>query len=347
MRRGSAALAALAALIAGVTLAHARSHVGLARPVVLHVAGQVSDLSADGARVAFHLRTGRCQTVWMWKPGLGLASMRPDCGHNVLVQNLTLAGSRALWVDYDTGNHVYCLLMTATLARPKPTELPECDPTDQDRELHGLAGDGSLLAFNSWYDCDAPGATCIPGHTVYDVEVWRVFSGRLKKIASGQWPVMSVDAGRILIPNGTLALFDANGKELWMTPSSHNFTWVQGKLQGSRLVALGHGTAPCCIRSYFLAAHDSKTGRQTGDSKRVSAKASLRDFQDGIALYLLAGVGHAVRMSDGRDRAFRAPGGRPILDAELERPGLFYSYNVLGGAKRGRIAFVRFADLRR
>jgi hypothetical protein len=56
---------------------------------------------------------------------------------------------------------------------------------------------------------------------------------------------------------------------------------------------------------------------------------------------------HALRMSDGLDRVFRAPGGRPVLDAELEQPGLFYSYNVRHGAKKGRIAFVRLAELTR
>ncbi len=340
MRRGSAALAALAALVAGVTLAHARSHAGFAKPVVLQVAGPVSDLSADGARVAFHFRTGRCQTVRMWKPGLGLVSMRPDCGHNILMQELALAGSRALWVDYDTGNHVYCLLMTATIAHPKPSELPECDPTDQDRELHGLSGDGSLLAFNSWYDCNAPGVVCSPGYTVDGVELWRVLAGSLEKIGAGYgaWEVVSVDAGRILLlsPN-ELRLLDSTGKEQWS--ELFHEPLLDARLQGAQV--LGRYAASGLIL------YDARTGAAVGQTRRIPPKASLCDFQDGIAVYLVGGVAHALRMSDGQDRAFPAPGGRPVLDAELEQPGLFYSYNVRHGAKRGRIAFVRFSDLMR
>jgi hypothetical protein len=336
----------LALLVAGGAAGHARAPAG--KPQVLQVAGSVSDLSADGGRVAFHVRTGRCQTVRIWAPGRGVTSLQPDCGHNVLVEQLTLAGTRALWVDYDTGNHLYCLLMTATIARPKPTELPECDPTDQDRELHGLAGDGSLFAFSSWYSCSAPGQTCSTGPVgVHGVELWRVLNGRLERIPAGYRLIASVDTGRILFRYNGVALFDANGKQLWAQVPSHDSTAIRARLQGSRGVVQSRSLGPCCPQMSSLGVFDAKTGQYTGADRRLPRGATLADYQDGIAVYLVGGVVHALRMSDGRDRAFRTPGGRPVLDAELERPGLFYSYNARGGAKRGRIAFVRFADLMR
>ena|SRR5437660_280521 len=339
MRRGLVLAAALA-VVAGVAWGNAGRQRNAA-PQVLRVAGAVSDLSADGARVAFHIRSGRCQRVRIWTPGHGVASIKPDCTHQATVQQLTLAGTRALWVDYDFGNHAYCALMTATLARPRPVELPECDPSDADRELHGLAGDGSLFAFNSWYDCSAPGATCPPGRVVYDVELWRVLNGKLTKIGASERTVTSVDSGRILLGPDPIVGLDSTGKELWNW-LFHGHSLLAAKLQGRQVVA----SVPCGFskRSCGFVAYKTPSGAP-GPTRNVPRDASLRDFQDGIAAYLSRGSAHVLRMGDGRDRAFRAPGGRPILDAELERPGLFYSYNVRSGAWRGRIAFVSFAGL--
>ncbi len=265
----------------------------------------------------------------------------------MLVGELALAGTRALWVDYDAGTHRYCHLMTATTARPRPTELPECEHADPDRELHGLAGDGTMLAFNSWYDCTAPGQACSPGLRIHSVELWRVYRGRLKELG-GIWSasptVASVDAGRILLGPNPIVGLDASGKRLWSW-FFHGLSARAVKLQGSQVAA----TIPCGIGSpgaCGVIAYGTKT-RTSGSVWRVPRDASLRDLQNGIAVYLAGGVAHVVRMSDGTDRAFHAAGGRPIADAELERPGLFYSYNATGGAKPGRIAFVPFADLMR
>jgi hypothetical protein len=348
MRRGLVLAGALAVLAAGASLAGARTDRPLfsaPKPRVLQVAGRVSDLSADGGRVAFHTRLarkGHCERVLVWTPPKRPASFRPDCGHEALLGQLTLAGTRALWVDYDTGNHVYCLLMTATLARRTPTELPECDPTDQDRELHGLAGDAALLAFDSWYDCASPGATCSTGTGVYDVELWRVAAGKLTKVGSGGGArtVVAVDSGRILLrrPDGTLVLLRADGKQLRTFPFARKDV-LGARLQGAELVVRTRKT---------LDAYDAATGKQGKSwplATGTAAKASLRDLQSGVALYLAGGVVHLLRLRDGYDRAFRAEGKLPILDAELEASGLFYSYDLRRGAKPGRIAFARFGDL--
>jgi hypothetical protein len=159
MLRILALAGARVAVASGVAAAGAQRESAAPKPQILQVAGRVSELSADGSRVAFRVsvRRGRCARVMIWTlPRRAAASSRPDCGHEVLVGELALAGTRALWVDYDAGTHRYCHLMTATTARPRPTELPECEHADPDSELHGLAGDGTRLAFNSWYDCTAP-----------------------------------------------------------------------------------------------------------------------------------------------------------------------------------------------
>lgn len=334
MRAALAAVVAFAAVGAGTPATPPTA--------VLHVPGTVSDISADGGRVAFHVAAGSCGRIGVWAPPTRRPSwVKPDCTDQAVVRQLTLAGSRALWVDYDYGNDSYCALMTATLAHPRPTELPECDPSDADEELHGLAGDGSLFAFSSWYSCDAPGITCSPGKTVTDVALSRVLRGKLKEIGTGSRTVVSVDSGRILLGLDPLVGVDSNGRQLWSW-LFHGHSLLAAKLQGRQVVGAvpcGLGKSVCRLVAYTTPSGSSEANR------RVPPDASLRDFQDGVAVYLSRGAAHVLRMSDGRDRAYRAPGGRPILDAELERSGLFYSYDLLRGRDRGRIAFVRFADL--
>src|SRR5204862_6707742 len=74
---------------------------------------------------------------------------------------------------------------------------------------------------------------------------------------------------------------------------------------------------------------------------RLSA-LRLEDFQSGIAVYVVGRDVHLLRLADRSDVRIRPPGIGPV-HAQLEAPGLFYSYRPAASPGRGRVAFVPMA----
>ena len=72
-------------------------------------------------------------------------------------QEIALAGTRAAWIDYDTGNHVYCVgPIIATTAKPKPVDSGTCpDEPDNEDMYWEFDGDGGLLVARSYIDCES------------------------------------------------------------------------------------------------------------------------------------------------------------------------------------------------
>lgn len=89
---------------------------------------QVQAVAADGHRVAFAagFSAGDCNRVYIWNlrtRGVVKLGRRTHCQQTSTgnaISSVSLAGTRALWLQYQGGNRREYTLWTATTARPKP-----------------------------------------------------------------------------------------------------------------------------------------------------------------------------------------------------------------------------------
>jgi hypothetical protein len=310
--------------------------------------GSVLSISADGPRVAIRAQLGgdpkkTCQSAAVWTPvnGSVVHLGGTDCfdpGENASRHDsLTLAGTRAVWVDYDYGNHAYCDgPFMATLAAPKAVRIPsDCDGTTAD-EYYGFEGDGALVAMTSFDVCEADGECTddngepLPAG-VYQVTVSRLVGATPKLIlaAEAHRALLDANGGRLLVwePDpGSMVVYSAAGKQLASFPtgkSEAEYGWLDGDL-----VVYARG-ATLRIDSISGAAEKRRTMARGG---------KLRDVDGGLAVYSVAGAIHVLRLSDGRDRV--AAKTTKLVDAQLEPAGLFYADNSGRGPKPGRVTFV-------
>jgi len=278
----------------------------------LTVRGTIAALAADGHLVAAHLvPPGKaCDRVLLWK-GAGKAISIPAGCNDTEVTSLALAGTRALWANYDYGNHAYCRLLTATTARPRATALPFCQPDEADTYVGGLAGDGSLLVFSDWFDFLQQG-------DIKGIELRRVDGNRTRKILGGPTAriVTSVSSGLISILGsaGAVGVVRSDGSLV------HRFgvKAQNAKLDGPGTVVIRTGAT--------LTPWDLGTGVDGAPrTMKGGSLARLEDVQSGIAVYVLQRGVHLLRLSDGHDVVVRRAGTGPV-HAQLEAPGLFWSH---------------------
>jgi hypothetical protein len=286
------------------------------RNTALVVRGTVKRLSADGHLVAFDVarqsKTKTCHTISTWRGAGKPTAINAGCvdrfTHDQKVTQLALAGGRLLWVDYQYGIHAYCTLRTATRAAPRPVDVDVCDPFDSDTFIGGIAGDGQLLVFNSWYDENQEGR-------LTDVTLWRLVGTKARKLlaAKNARTATSVSAGRIAVlePGGNVAVYTADGTLLQRSPPARS-----PRLDGDTLVVRKGNS----LQSYDV------TSGMAGERwpLRGGKLARLEDVQNGIAVYLVKRTVHLLRLSDGRDVVIRkAQRGKAF--AQLEPAGLFYA----------------------
>ncbi len=301
--------------------------------------GRVVSISADGGRVAIHASIAGsrdCDSGSVWTPATGKVVRFQDvpCGKrasDAQYDALTLAGSRAVWTDYDYGNHAYCTgPYLATLAKPKPADLGGCPSEPDNGDLYWeYAGDGNLLVARSYTLCEA---NCPPNYDrTYDagVTIWSVGTG-LKKLlaAKDDTKLLDVDAGRILLrdPAKKLLVLNAAGKQVGTVPVDAK----TARMSGASQVSVPSGAT---LRTYDVA-----TGAPA-ETCTMKAGAKLQDVENGQAVYVAAGQIHLLTIATNRDRVVATVKG--FVQADLEPAGLFYAYNVPGGgAKPGRVAFV-------
>lgn len=325
-------LAGLGALTAAALLPlSAASQPVQASNTVLLANGTVKRLSADGHLAAFDVaRQGKaktCHTISIWRGSGRPTNVNAGCvdrltSNDENVTQLVLAGSRVLWVDYAYGTHAYCTLRTATRSAPRPVDVDVCDPFDADTFIGGLAGDGSLLVFNSWYDENQEGRFT-------DVTLWRLIGARARQLleAKNARTAVSVSKGRIAVlePAGTVAVYEADGTLVRRSPPARS-----PRLDGDTLVVR---------KGNSLQSYDVTTGL-AGERwpLRGGKLARLEDVQSGIAVYYLKKAVHLLRLSDGHDVVIRrAQRGRAF--AQLEPPGLFF-------ATRSSVSFLPMATIR-
>lgn len=293
----------------------------------------IADLSADDQRVAFIVgwTAADCSHVVVWTPATrALDRFRKrstSCAGGV--GDVELAGSRAAWVTVlGCGNNCDLRLESATLERPSPVGLVDDSIDANEDPDYGLRGDGDLLVFdfgerlvrigagNERCDGAGTGGICATLRSGAHASLVDSVSGHL--IA-----VREPDAVAVLDERGSLVnLFPFAEKEV-----------KAARLDGGRLVVARLGV---------LEVYDAATG--AGLLQRpLPAGYALTDVDGGIALLRHGGTILLLRLDDGKSMTL-APGRDPLL-ADLEPPGLYYSYATADG--RGRLVFVPRSELER
>ena len=338
----------------------------------LALAGPVTELAADGGRVGILLMTKRprCSRdrAAVWTPSTrslvpaGAAPCTESLSTGTGLFGVALAGTRFAYVLYGGGNIRELQLRAGTLARPRAATVASAafGVDDETGTLLGNAlGDGSLLVFNHW-DSEGgadsadvlrlvpAGARC-PG----DVGAAR----RCATVGSTAGRIVAADAGRIVLrdPAGTLEVVRPNGTLVRSLPVPQARAV---KLQGDDLVAL----LPAGRQRFRLDAYSVSTGALAHSWPLAGPAASagdgrcgdplgcrtpalrLEDVQNGFVVYELGRAIHLLRLADGRDVVVRTPAVGPV-HAQLEAPGLFYSYRIASSTMPGRVAFAPFPTL--
>jgi len=363
-----------ALLVGLVALAGASS----ANTAVLSLAGPVSELAADGGRVAILLRTktGNCarDRVAVWAPAtrsfvpVGASACTGSTSTGAGLFSVGLAGTRVAYVRFAGGNTRELQLRLATLASPRPVTVASASfglDEGQGTFIGRVAGDGSLLAFDWWSEC-GPCAQATP--VAPRASIFRVVSsggsacpnaglGALPRCR----PVTSVVGSlRLLAVGGGLAV-TGSGDDVAVravdatTVYSGTFAGLRAaRIDGRVLLVLARMGTQSSLWTV-----DVSSGRRSGPWSLPASKSAgddvcadpsgcslaalrLADYQDGIAVYVVGRAVHLLRLSDRRDVTIRAPGVGPV-HAQLEPSGLFYSYRPAGSPGRGRVAFVPMA----
>jgi Tol biopolymer transport system component len=319
-------------------------------PDALTTRAAITDIAADGARVAFSVRTTAtdCRHVAVWIPDRHSVRRLPDrpepCGDLGIRDHLgsvTLAGTRAAWIRTGGGNTQEESVVTATLARPETVGLLAGSSINiSGTFVTGLAGEGSLVAFSVEQRCDRtdPDDRTCPrdrSDNVVATTVYRLggagpcpFDSRVPPacthvaMESGPLAVLAVDAARIAVRTAAgIRLLSQTGAVLRNLPLKADVA----VLSGDRLAV----RTPTAVDVYDVA-----TGRLTARVP-VPQRATLEDLDGDVLVTASASMVTLRRLGDGRTATFEVTG---RARAELEPPGLF----VAGDR---RLTFVPIAEV--
>jgi Tol biopolymer transport system component len=306
---------------------------------ILRTPTAVVDLAADRGRVAL-ATAGEfgCGPVGIWarRETATWLPASADCGDADGISGLVLAGTRAAWMyEVETNQLHYTALITGS-AGSRARALRIADH-DEEVYLGNLAGDGSLLVYNTWRE---------PRRSAFITEpkLWRIVeSGRARtRRLLARWDaidVVSVDNGRLALlrPDGTLAILNDRLRKL----SAFRLGW-----KGVRRVTLA-GSQVIVLRGRTLEVRSAARGtvKRRWRPARTDGPITLEDAHGNFAVYTAGIAIHVLRLSDGRDRVLAIAKQAGPAHAELEAEGLYYAYNETGSAQPGRVAFVPFREL--
>jgi hypothetical protein len=356
-----------------------------AGPQVAPTSGVVEALAADGGRVAVMVRKshGDCDRILVWDPGrrsiVRVGSRKRPClalSTGQSIPYVALADRRVAWVWDGGGNFHDLIVRTATIGKPLQVAQLAYRNYNVDslvgRYAGNVHGDGDLLVYGTWTVCEGTESEsshpCPPGkpeREPYDSGVHRVRGTRSSRIASdpGELGILGASAGRVaaLRSDGRIAILSGEGKVLKTFPFAPGE--VRGAtLDGRRLVVLRRSAGRHTIDSYDVssAAHVSRPIAPPGPAsdRRCSwpvvslplcrtpyARLRLVDAENGIAVYVLGRELHVLRIADGAAAVVRPPATRGTVEAQLERSGLFYAYQVADAAAPGRVAHLPYSKV--
>ena len=293
----------------------------------------IYDLSADGGRVAFAVsQSGAdCDHVVVWTPatrGLDRFTRRAPCGpygSEGAVSGVALAGSRVGWAEIVSCSPSTCdvALRTATLEQRTPVSIAPAtfDPNDDVFDF-GLRGHGGLLVFDDGARLVRIGAgtercSFTVGESEYDARM-------CTELRSGDHSALADSVSRDLIAvreRDAVAILDAQGNLVRYFPFAPGEI-TAARLDGGRLVV---------ARRNVIEVYDVSTGAGVLQRPLPSGYA-LHDVDGGIAVLGRNGDARLLRLDDGR--SFTLKPGRAPVRADLEPPGLYYSYTTPDGGAR-------------
>jgi hypothetical protein len=345
---------------------------------VLPLAGPVSELAADGGRVAIVVRTktGSCtrDRVAVWAPAtrsfvpVGASACVGSTSTGAGLFSVGLAGTRVAYVRFAGGNTRELQLRLASVGGPRPATVASAsfgvDQT-QGTYIGRVAGDGSLLAFDWWSQCLPCAAPIAPRGSIFRV----VSSGGAACPNAGLGalprcrPVVSVAGVPRLLAVGGGLVVTRSGDEVAVRAIDGTVLYT-GAFAGLRAARVDARVLLVLTRvgtQSSLWTVDLTAGRRSGPWILPAAKSAgddvcgdpggcrpsalrLADYQGGIAVYVVGRAVHLLRLSDRRDVTIRAPGVGPV-HAQLEPSGLFYSSGRAASPGRGQVAFVPLADV--
>jgi hypothetical protein len=328
--------------LAAVVLAVGPAAAGTPAAKVLGTHGQVVSISADGGSVAIHAATNAnsqkpCDSAAIWTPATGKVVHLVDkrCGANdARFDDLTFAGTTAVWTDYDYGNHAYCTgPLTATLTAPNAHDSNQCGGDGDVYYEYG--GDGSLLVGRDWLSCDYDCGPDCNGSYQADVELVTV-GAKVKKLTDEKrnTDLLDVDAGRILLRwKQTLIVKDGGGKQVASFPAPGRGA---AYMDGADRVSVPNKTT--------LTTYDIATGKVV-ETCTMKPHATLEDVENGVAVYIKDDDEvHLLTIATNHDVVAATAQG--LVEADLEPNGLYYAYNVpSGGSSPGRVAFIAASSL--
>ena len=287
----------------------------------------ITALSADGTRVAFvaKARPSDCEHAAVWTPGepsIARFELPAPCPSEAArVRDVTLAGSRVAWTYHRSESEGECSvgLETTTLVNPQPIGIHAAGPNKAScaPDYYHVRGDGDLLVFNDETRLKRIGAgrmACNPNSSSR-----AKICATLRRNVAGS--VDSVSGTSIAVRRpGAVTVFDEGAQLVRQFPFSPADVRA-ARLDNGRLVVWRFGV---------LEVYDVATGTRVR-SYPVPTGFRLVDADGGVAV-LLGGVTiNLLRLDDGASRTI-TPGGAPVL-ADLEPPGLYYSYAVGGGGR--------------
>jgi WD40-like Beta Propeller Repeat len=289
----------------------------------------VSDLSADGSRAAF-VTASRidCHHAAVWTPA-ARAIARFDLPRLCLptstgsgIYDLEFAGSRVAWVNYGGGNTWEFRLRSATLTDREPVQLGFASADAGTYRPYQVRGDGDLLVFNDGARLVRLGGGREPCQDeARGISICTTIRRDLHAA-----PIEAV-SGRLIAIRAAreVAVVDDRGEVIRVFPLAVS----SARLDGDDLVV---------ARSNVLERYSVQTGVQS-ESRPIPSGYKLADVDGGIAVLRRPTAIRVLRLDDGRSLTIERRG--PMF-AELEAPGLYYSYAV---GKTGRVAFLPRVEL--
>jgi hypothetical protein len=295
----------------------------------------------------------------VWAPAtrtfvpIGASACVKSTGTGAGLQSVALAGKQVAYVQFAGGNTRELQLRLATLARPRSTTVASAAygvDTENGTYIGRVAGDGSLLAFDWWMQC---GPCALVNPVAPRSSIWRIVTAgsrcpesgglgtlprcRPVEAAPGSLRLLAVGGGLVAMGSGDdfVEVRRADGTPLYsgFFPGTVRAARLDG---GALLVHTRSGTQ----NSLWSVNTQISDGRRSGPWTLPSAKSlRVEDFQSGIAVYVVGRDVHLLRLADKHDQRIRAPGTGPV-HAQLEAPGLFYSYRPPASPGRGRVAFL-------
>jgi dipeptidyl aminopeptidase/acylaminoacyl peptidase len=302
----------------GARTPHAGSTETVTGSRLLRTKRAIAAIAADGFRVAYVLGNV-CPEIESWSPGRRVtvfqATSSVDCDAFVDagIVSVAMAGSRVAWIPWQQNNHLYIDLVMATIARPNPFSVV----SEYDVEIDRLRGDGSTFVFTTHPDRR---------------KVWRFTGNRVVHIAT------RANISGIALAANSIAHWSRRRVEITDLDGRRRIVKEFRDLRGVALTERNLAV----LDGDNLEVYEASRGRHV---RSWSLKGwRLVDADGDLAVLVRRGAVQVIRLSDGRRRTFTTPNAAMPL-ADLERPGLFYAYNMRHGVYPGRIVFIGVRDL--